>query len=237
MVYHHGLIRRHGILIRILLGVMLLWLCVGGAVVAAPSVSVTISLTRTPQPPTDFRIIQTGIDSINITWTKGLGADITIVRGNTTGYPWSVLDGIGVYSGNSTWVEVSGLNLTTTIYYYRAWSQNEYGTSMGYAQGRVGAGVEAGVDVLAIIEDYIQNLLEGPMGINSILFILGLVAFAFWKKGWIRILLSICIIIWGAFAMKYDVKVAAPLLAIGTVLFFMGILNRISESKKAREEM
>ena len=61
-------------------------------------------------------------------------------------------------------------------------------------------------------------------------------AFAWFKKGWLRILLSVVIIIWGVFAMQYDVKVAAPLLAIGTVLFFMGIMNRISDAKQAREE-
>ena len=74
------------------------------------------------------------------------------------------------------------------------------------------------------------------MGIPNILFMLALVGFACWKKGWIRVILAACIIIWGTFALQYDVKVAAPLLSIGSVLFFMAIMNLITKYRATREQ-
>jgi len=71
------------------------------------------------------------------------------------------------------------------------------------------------------------------IGILDILFVLALMFFALWKTGWLRVILSICIIIWGVFAIPYDIKVAAPLLAIGTVLFIMGILSVIKSYREA----
>lgn len=76
-------------------------------------------------------------------------------------------------------------------------------------------------------------LLGASLGIPDILFILALMGFAFWKRGWIRIILSIVIIIWGVFAMQYDVKVATALLAIGTALFIIGITNMIQRYREA----
>jgi hypothetical protein len=63
------------------------------------------------------------------------------------------------------------------------------------------------------------------VGLPEIVLVLGLLGFALWKKDWIRIVLSLCIIIWGAFALSYDVKIAAPLIAGGAILVFMGIFN------------
>lgn len=63
------------------------------------------------------------------------------------------------------------------------------------------------------------------IGLSEIVFVLGLLGFALWKTGWIRILFSTCIVIWGVFAVPYDVKIASPLLAVGTVLFIMEILK------------
>lgn len=68
-----------------------------------------------------------------------------------------------------------------------------------------------------------------PLGLPQVLVILTLIAFALWKRGWLRSILSICLIVWGAFAFQHDVKIAAPLLAIGTVLFIMSTLNLIGK--------
>jgi len=73
--------------------------------------------------------------------------------------------------------------------------------------------------------------LPNPVGIPEIIFVIALCGFALWKKDWLRVLLSICIIIWGAFTMSYDIKIAAPLIAIGTVLFIMGILTFLKKSR------
>lgn len=212
-------------------------LCVSGAAVATPSTNVTISLTTTPQPPTDMDIEQTGVASINITWTKGLGANITIVRGSTLGYPYSIFDGDAIYSGNGTSVAVSSLDLATYTYYYRAWSQNDYATSVGYDQATIGHGAGEDEDGASTTMGLLDLSLTGDgFGLLEMLFLIAVIGFALWKRGWLRILLAVCVITWGAFALQYDVKVAAPLLAIGTILFFMGVMNRISEAKQAREE-
>ena len=68
-----------------------------------------------------------------------------------------------------------------------------------------------------------------PVGLPQIIFVLALCGFALWKTGWVRILLSICIVIWGAFSMSYDIKIAAPLITLGTVLFIMTILRQWHE--------
>jgi len=71
------------------------------------------------------------------------------------------------------------------------------------------------------------------LGILDIVFVLALIGFALWKTRWIRVILSICVVIWGVFATPYDIKVAAPLLAIGIVLFIVGILSVIKSYREA----
>lgn len=75
-------------------------------------------------------------------------------------------------------------------------------------------------------------LIGSSLGILDIIFALALLGFALWKKGWIRVILSLCIIIWGTFAMQYDIKVAAPLLAVGSVLFIQAILVQIQHARE-----
>jgi len=83
--------------------------------------------------------------------------------------------------------------------------------------------------------DYAEASIGDPIGLPNILFAIGLCGFAFWKRSWIRVLFSICIVIWGSFAMPYDMKVAAPLLAIGIVLFFMGVMRIIQGRREQKE--
>jgi hypothetical protein len=78
-------------------------------------------------------------------------------------------------------------------------------------------------------------LIGARIGILDILFMLALVGFACWKGGWIRVLLSVCIVIWGAYCIPYDIKVAGPMLAVGTVLFFVEIMN-VWKSRQERTE-
>ena len=70
-----------------------------------------------------------------------------------------------------------------------------------------------------------------PIGVPQLIFIILLLGFALWKSHWIRVILSIGIIIWGAFTLPYDIKIAAPLLTIGVVLFIIGIMNIISSHR------
>lgn len=167
------------------------------------SPELSFCLVGLPSAPTDFTATPVGDTIVNLSWTMGAGADITVIRGSSTAYPTSVTDGYLVYSGNATSVTIDGLNLQTATYYYRAWSYNSYGYSADYAEGYAGA----------------------IISIMSIVFVIALCAFALWQKGWISILLALCIFIWGTFALAYDVKIAAPLLAIGFILFIVRIIR------------
>ena len=71
--------------------------------------------------------------------------------------------------------------------------------------------------------------------IADIILVVALLGFALWKKGWIRILLSVCIIIWGAFAIQYDIKIAAPLIAASAVLFIQAIIREIQTAREQEE--
>jgi hypothetical protein len=76
-----------------------------------------------------------------------------------------------------------------------------------------------------------------PLGIPQMIVILALLGFALWKQGWLRMVTSLCLIIWGVFALQYDIKIAAPLVGIGTVLFIIATINLISQYRQSREEM
>lgn len=78
-------------------------------------------------------------------------------------------------------------------------------------------------------------ILGNTISILDVMFMLALIGFALWKRSWIRVILSICIIIWGAFAMSYDVKIAGPLIAVGIVLFATGIMNLIKQHQVQEE--
>lgn len=175
------------------------------------STELSFLTTALPGPPINFVVLGVGDTIIDISWTMGASANSTMIRGSSSGYPSSVTSGYLVYSGNETSVTINGLSLDTSVYYYRAWSYNDYGYSVAYADGYAG----------------------NPIGIPSIIFVISICGFALWKKDWIRILLSVCIIIWGAFAMQYDIKIAAPLIALGTILFIMSIMRRIQAAREA----
>jgi hypothetical protein len=229
MVHHYS----RGLL-ALLGAILLLTLCVTVAVAADPTVTITVTKwAQPPLEPTDFTITQIGANSINITWTMGTAANITVVRGSTSGYPWMITDGSAAYSGNATYVVVDGLDLSSNTYYYRAWSQNEYGTSTGYAQASIGESATT-TDVTELMTLLI-GLIEGPTGITNMMFAVALMGFAFWKKGWLRVLMSVSLIVWGAFMASYDMKIAAPFIGVGILLFLMAIFQLITAARETRE--
>jgi hypothetical protein len=143
MVHYHKLIEHYN---KIIIGFLLeLLLLVGISISASsqppanPVVTITVSATLPyPGAPTNFTITQVGPDSINITWTMGFNATTTIIRVSQNGYVVNVTEGYLAYDGNGTSVVINGLNFDTTTYYYRAWSENGYGYSLGYAQAKIG---------------------------------------------------------------------------------------------------
>ena len=78
-------------------------------------------------------------------------------------------------------------------------------------------------------------VLPNPIGLPEIILVLGLLGFALWKKGWLRIILCLGIILWGIFFIPYDAKVAAPLLGVGVVLFIIGINGQIQSAREGSE--
>ncbi len=75
-----------------------------------------------PLEPTSFSATTASSSQINLSWTKGTGADKTMVRGKEGSYPTSRTDGYQVYFDTGTSASDTSLNPSTT-YYYRAWSE------------------------------------------------------------------------------------------------------------------
>jgi len=229
--------RHRSIAIGIVCGATLLLLCVSGVIAADPAVTITVAKwAQPPLAPTNFQITELSATSINITWTMGVAANTTIVRGSTTAYPFTVLDGSAIYSGTQTYVVVEGLSLEDTCYYFRAWSENEYGTSTTYAQASIGDCVPTVSADLSELMALLSGLIEGPTGIVNMMFAVALMGFSFWKRGWLRVLMAVSLIIWGAFMTAYDMKIAAPFIGVGTILFLMAIFRLIANYKEDREQ-
>lgn len=115
-----------------------------------------------PLAPTNFTLIQVGVNAINITWEKGPGANHTIVIGSDEGCPDSIEDGYVVYNGTGTSVVMEGLTLSTVTYCFKAWSWNSHGYSNDYAEGSIGGRL--------------------IMAISLFILALGLTGLSFWKR-------------------------------------------------------
>jgi hypothetical protein len=76
-------------------------------------------------------------------------------------------------------------------------------------------------------------LFNTGLSLVQLVLVLAVCGFALWQRGWIRIVLSLCIIIWAVFTLQYDVKIAGTLIALGTLLFFEGILGKVNQAREA----
>jgi hypothetical protein len=94
-----------------------------------------------PGPPTNFVAIAVG-NQIDLTWTKGISAVTTIIRGQYGSYPDNITDGYEVYNGVGTSVtDMQNISSSGEGIYYRAWSHNVIGYSVNYAQTYVVGGM------------------------------------------------------------------------------------------------
>lgn len=116
------------LVLGVLIGLILLLVPMGSAEASVPQVSITVSAWIVGSPS---GLILTYISDfeVGIEWTKGVGANNTMVRGAVGRLPESITDGYLVYYGNGTSVSDTGVSLdeTAAAVYYRAWSQNEAG--------------------------------------------------------------------------------------------------------------
>ena len=82
-----------------------------------------VKLTK-PYPPINTTINRTSFTKANLSWVKGDGANTTMVRYKSTGYPTSPTDGTFVYNGTGTYYIATLVNLT--VYYFSAFSFTTY---------------------------------------------------------------------------------------------------------------
>ena len=85
-----------------------------------------------PGNPTSFNAQNPTASQIALSWTKGPGSDMTLIRRKTTGYPTSYADGDQAYYGSASSTTNTGLS-SGQIYYYRAWAYST--TSLLYSTG------------------------------------------------------------------------------------------------------
>ncbi len=78
-----------------------------------------LCFTTKPEAPTNFAANAVSNTQIDVSWTKGAGANRTMLRRKTGGYPTDWNDGTQVYFDTGTGASDTGLSANVT-YYYRA---------------------------------------------------------------------------------------------------------------------
>lgn len=81
-----------------------------------------LSFLTKPDGPVSLSATENGAYRIDLSWTKGEGANRTMVRRKEGTYPADYNDGDQVYFDTGTAVSDTSLSANTT-YYYRAWSE------------------------------------------------------------------------------------------------------------------
>jgi hypothetical protein len=94
------------------------------------SVSGDVTFLTKPNEPTGLNAVAISSTRIDLTWSKGTGADYTRIQRDTAGYPATISSGVNVYNGTGS--SYSNIGLTEgQIYYYRAWS---FASDVGWNQ-------------------------------------------------------------------------------------------------------
>jgi hypothetical protein len=108
------------------------------------------SFTTKPDAPTGFTATAVSSTQIDLSWTKGAGAQKTMVRRSDTAYPTATGAGDEVYNDAGTGTSDTGLTPETT-YYYSAWSWVEGSDvwSDGFAQNM--ATTQAAVPTVTVV--------------------------------------------------------------------------------------
>ena len=91
-----------------------------------------VTFTTKPNPPTGLSATAISQTQIDVSWTKGSGAETTMVRRKIGSYPTSVSDGNQAYSGTGSSFNDTSLSCGTH-YYYRAWSYKTGAPNSGYS--------------------------------------------------------------------------------------------------------
>ena len=165
----------------------------GGLIQWSDSYSSDVDMTY-PDAPTNTNITLLNSTHIGLTWTKGTGADYTVILRKTTGMPASYTDGTVVYNGTDAFYNDTFLPGVSS--YYKAWSYSVDAPLDRYSlNGTIftptnGLAIEAfseddcspliGYSILVSNEDgsdvYVLTNITGGIGINASLCPQGLVS-------------------------------------------------------------
>jgi len=104
-----------------------------------------VNFVTKPNPPTLLNCIFTTETQIDVTWTKGSGAEKTMVRRKEGSYPTSVSDGDEAYFDTSN--SFNDTSMDAKDYYYRAWSFKTDAPGSGYSDEYDSDIAEFGVSV------------------------------------------------------------------------------------------
>jgi len=131
--------------VMVIATLLLVFLPGPGRVTAAPdpdSEDVTVTATPAfglPGVPINFVVDYVSDYEVDITWTKDGEATHTMIRGEWGDCPESESDGFEVYYGTGeSYTHHIDMEATSEDICYRAWSYNDTGYSLNYAEGSTG---------------------------------------------------------------------------------------------------
>ena len=180
-------VRQLWVLIAASLLLMLPFGLIGTEVLADTSAEVTVTAAGyVCAAPGGLTLTYISDYEVGISWTKGEGAENTMVRAAVGRLPESRTDGYLVYYGDGTSTSdfSNNLDVLDAPVYYRAWSQNAAGTWEDVGSSDFVAGV--GVTVLAISIICLGLTIAGVIFKSAALYLLstmGWVIFAFLMYG------------------------------------------------------
>lgn len=160
-----------------------------------------------PQAPIDLTYTTDG-NNVILDWTKGLRADTTVIVRGENGYPLTSTDGVVVYDGAGITATDYGVNSELRELYYRAWSYNDWGYSVEYAEAKKG--------VL----------------MTELFMVLGLTTFALWRKEiWVYVPAIIALSLFGMRWAETDMMFGLPFFALA--LFMIVKLGWVMFQRRA----
>lgn len=129
------------------------------------------------EPPTNFTAVDMGANSVNLTWTIGVGATNTTIVCKREEAPTSRTDGETVYIANGTAYIHTGLALETTKYYYAAWGWDSIN---GYSATTTE--VNVGGEGMEALSESVTGLSTNIELIGSVIFNLVFLIIVLWRR-------------------------------------------------------
>lgn len=164
-------------------------------------------------PPSGLTLTDLGAITVQADWTKGAGANYTMLRASREDYPENTDDGELLYYGQASSYNITGMALDITEYFVSGFSFDSDNTT--YASGYDTASI--GGDSMGEIADSLNTLSGmGWIAINAFLLI-GLLALALWKRDMLWFMASGLVALFiGLSWIDANTGVAMAIIGIGT---------------------